>query len=118
MSFEEIGILISNRRATIAVSEWLENNGAVVTWQSMHGEYLKATASLSIWSGLFNATFHEWDDLEHEGDQNHDDAKNTGKFKAKKIYLASEYYVPTFLPPHLAAILNIVQVDSGASILF
>lgn len=116
MSFEEIGLLTSNRRATSAVSEWLEDNGAVVTWQSVHGEYLKATAALSIWSKLFNATFHEWDDLEQASDWGEIEEEETQSERpsAHKTphYLATEYYVPESLSSHLAAVLNIVQVNT------
>jgi hypothetical protein len=52
MTFDEVGALISNPVGTVSILEWLGQHPLVdVTWKSKRGEYVKASAPLSVWEG-------------------------------------------------------------------
>jgi subtilase family serine protease len=97
MTFDEVGRLISNPAAHSAVLDWLTAYPAVrVTWKSRRGEYIKASASLSVWEELFDTQFYEWEDT-HEG-------------QAGKHHLADHYGLPEHLQEHVTAVFGTVQV--------
>lgn len=74
LDFEAVGQLTSNPEGTQAIIEWLSNtysssgdlqiNKATVVWKSFHGEYIKATASISHWEKLLQTDFFEYHDLQ------------------------------------------------------
>jgi subtilase family serine protease len=97
MTFDEVGALISNPVGTVSILEWLGQYPLVdVTWKSKRGEYIKASAPLSVWEGLFATEYYEWQDT-HEG-------------QARKHHLADHYSLPEHLKQHVSAVFGTVQV--------
>jgi hypothetical protein len=76
LTFEEVGDLTSNRAATETILQWLKftfsnsdnsleaKETANIVWQSAHGEYIKATASIGHWEKLLQTEFFEYKDTQ------------------------------------------------------
>ena len=70
LSFDEVTKLVINTVATESVLSWLKNSYtldedgqkvfAKVTWQSLRGEYIKATAPIAHWNKVLHTEFYEF----------------------------------------------------------
>jgi hypothetical protein len=96
LSFDEVTALVSNAEGTLQVEEWLRQNDIPVTWKSLRGEYIKASAPIATWESLLQAEFHKFADVSSASDDNFIDR-------------ADEYTIPTILRGHINAIFNTVQ---------
>lgn len=106
MTFEEVGDFTSNLYGADMIKDWLKDSNATVTWESIHSDYIKATAPLHVWESLFDTTFYEWEDTGRKGI--HSSSSNRGK--PANLILAKEYTIPENMRLHLFAAFNTVQV--------
>jgi tripeptidyl-peptidase-1 len=97
LSHEEVGRMVSNEEATAAVEEWLVTNGIQLTWKSVYGEYLKATAPIGVWERLLKAEFFRFEDI------------SSRRPAAVTVHRADEYSIPAHLEEHVFTIFNTVQ---------
>lgn len=100
LTFEQLGDLTSNPTGASAVNNWLTSNGISASWESVHHDYIKASASVQVWEQLLDITFYNWQDSTLKGT----DAET------KQFVRGSEYSIPSELQGHLSAIFNTVQV--------
>ena len=118
MTFEEVGEFTSNPYGAGMIKEWLRNNNATITWESIHNDYIKATASIQIWEYLFDTIFYEWHDTGKSeyfgarGFQSFNNLKNLKRRESEKLILATEYTIPEIMRRHMGAAFNTVQVRS------
>ena len=107
MTFEEVGRFTSNAHGAEMIKAWLKSSNATVTWESVHSDYIKATAPLHIWESLFDTIFYEWEDNGRIGTQ-----FASSKRSYPNLILAQEYTIPKNMREHLAAAFNTVQVNT------
>jgi len=62
-TIEEVADLTANPEASDAVEKFLKDQGDKIQSYDMgpFGEYIRATAKISVWSELFNADFREFE---------------------------------------------------------
>ena len=100
LSFEELGDLTSNPAGASVLKDWLSSNGISATWESVHHDYIKATASVQQWEQLLDTSFYNWQDTALKGSD-----------AASKLFVRGvEYSIPATLQGHISAIFNTVQV--------
>jgi subtilase family serine protease len=97
LKHEEVGLMVSNAEATAAVEEWLATNSIQVTWKSVYGEYLKATAPIEVWERLLKTEFFRFEDI------------SSRRPAAVNVHRADEYSIPAHLEEHVFTIFNTVQ---------
>lgn len=97
MTHKEVGELVKNPEGTAAVEKWLESNNIDLTWKSVHGEYLKASAPIEVWEKLLDTQFYQFEDTS---------SKRTA---AVTLHRADEYSIPAQLQEHVFTIFNTVQ---------
>jgi hypothetical protein len=100
LNFDEVGELTSNINSSIAIKNWLTAHDVFVHWESIHHDYIKANATVSVWQHLLNTTFYLWEDQSLEG----------FKSNSKLFIRATEYFLPVFMIEHVSGIFNTVQV--------
>jgi hypothetical protein len=106
LSFSEIGLLTSNKFGAAKIKDWLVINNASITWESVHSDYIKATAKIEVWEYLFNTVFHEWNEnVEHM----RLNERREFYFKSFPLVLAEEYTIPASIRMHLSAAFNTIQ---------
>jgi hypothetical protein len=106
LTFSEIGSLTSNKFGAAKIKDWLVTNNASITWESVHSDYIKATANIEVWEYLFNTVFHEWNEnVEHMS------LNERREFHSKSppLVLAEEYTIPASIHMHLSAAFNTIQ---------
>lgn len=102
---EEVGELTSNPKASKAVEDFLKSHGDKIISYDMgpYGEYIKATAKVSVWSELLNANFRQFEIT-------YDYFENVVMEAPKKLVRALSYSLPTFLVDHVECVRNTVQI--------
>lgn len=102
LTFDEVGTLTTNPKATRSVLDWLSTiAGVTVTWKSIRSEYIKAEAPIAVWENVLGTTFYEW----------HDQSQTRGIHNGDKVvHRALDYSLPVHMVPHIAAVFNTVQV--------
>lgn len=117
MTFDEVGNFTSNPVGAGVIKDWLVLNNATVTWESLHNDYIKATAPVQIWEYLFSTEFHRWEDT---GRTQYTSSRAPNTFTEKEraehqstlIILAKEYTIPKSIRVHLETAFNTVQVNT------
>eukprot|EP01038_Epipyxis_sp_PR26KG_P008124 gene8124-11002_t len=104
LTFDQVGNMTSNPTSAKAILIWLNNIGAVITWQSAHQDYIKAVHNIADWEKHLNAQFYQWEDL----------SKN---YKRKQFYVhrSLEYSIPYHLKDHIFTVFNTVQTPPKLS---
>eukprot|EP01038_Epipyxis_sp_PR26KG_P010227 gene10227-13759_t len=100
LTFDEVGELTSNPIASNAVIEWLQQSSPSIdiTWKSIRQEYIKATAPISVWENLIQASFYYYHDVTRGTESN------------PTVFIRSEEYsIPDSMDVHLSTIFNTVQ---------
>jgi tripeptidyl-peptidase-1 len=93
LSFDEVGKLVSNADATIAVKSWLIENNVEIVDQTEFGEYIYARSTVGKFEQLFETTFHEF--------------KSTSNDEAKSpetVIRAMSYSLPEHLDAHIHSV--------------
>ena len=114
MTFEEVGDYTSNLHGAKTIRKWLSESNATVTWESLHSDYIKATAPIQIWERLFSTTFHEWEDKGRTEDTPEQSPSSASEETDKPplLILAKEYTIPAHMLPHVETVFNTVQVQN------
>lgn len=94
---EEIVDMTYNAEAIDAVTSYLYSTGATITSQTLGGEYITATASISIWEDIFRTEFYTFH-------QTHRDES------IEKLIRTEKYHLPRVLDEHVECVLNIIDV--------
>ena len=119
MTFEEVGDYTSNLHGAKAIRKWLSLSNATVTWESLHSDYIKATAPVRTWEHLFSTTFHEWEDKgrTEETSGRPSSTANEAADKPPSLILAKEYTIPAHMRPHVETVFNTVQVQRNTVVI-
>ena len=94
---EEVQQITTNSDSHHAVISYLLSKGAIVSHEATFGDYVKATAPISLWENIFNTKFSRFSQIRKDG--NFDE-----------LVRAHNYSVPLELDCHLESVLNTVQV--------
>ena len=94
---QEVADMTSNYEAREAVLSHLILSGAMIVAETLHGEYITANASISVWESMFNTQFFMF----HQSEDN----KLT-----KKVVRAESYSIPSSLQQHVAGVFNTIQM--------
>ena len=97
MTRQEIADMTSNYEARDVVVSHLIHSGAMIVAETLHGEYVTAKASISVWENMFNTQFF----MSHQFENN----KIT-----KKVTRAESYSIPSSLQRHVAGVFNTIQM--------
>lgn len=92
LSREEIGAFVSNPAASAAVTQWLVSHNVNIISTTLYGEYITASAPITVWQTILNTTFYRW-----RGEQE------------KEFNRAESYSIPHYLDPHISAIFQTTQ---------
>lgn len=94
---DEVGELTSSPESTIAVHDYLRRIGASIVYETPFGEYIRATAPVSIWETEFATEFYEFELKERPG---------------LVLHRAHSYSLPQQLSEHVLSVLNTVEFDA------
>ncbi len=95
--YDEVGDQVRDRGGFEAVRTWLSEAGANIIWHSPHLNYIRASASISVWEALLKTEFYEWESTTSE----------------RTAYTRAESYsIPQDLSKHIAAIFNTCQIPA------
>lgn len=94
---EEVQQTTTNPDSRDAVLSYLHNKGAIVSHKTTSGDYVKATAPISLWENIFNTKFSRFTQTRKNGELD-------------ELIRADNYSVPLELDCHLESVLNTVQV--------
>lgn len=97
MTKKDISAMTSNLEAHTAVERYLYSIGATVISDTLSSEYIRASASISVWEETFDTTFFEFHQTHLNGD--------TGIFVR-----AEKYSIPTVLDCHVESVFNTIQM--------
>ena len=110
MTFDELGDFTSNSYGATKIKNWLHQNNATVTWESLHHDYIKATAPILVWEYLFDTAFFEWEDMgraQYFSNRGYSLNRND---REHRLLLAREYTIPFSMRAHVFAAFNTIQV--------
>ena len=96
MTKEEVVKMTANPEGRDAVVSYLQLNGAILVSETLNGEYVTATAPVSVWERLFNTDFHIFHQTQTDG-------------RIKAIVRAEDYSIPVELGPHVMHVLNTID---------
>ena len=97
MTKEEVTNMTSNPEAHKAVTTYLHSIGAIVISNSLGSEYIRASASISVWEKTFDTLFFEFHQIQLNG--------NTEIFVR-----AEKYSIPMVLDSHVESVFNTIQM--------
>ena len=108
MTSEEIADLTSNPNSRNKIVEYLEMAGASVVGESLYGEYITASATVSIWEHMLNTQFHTYAVLPADREEMNYRIEDD---KSVKHYIRTDKYsVPTSLDEHVESVMNTIQL--------
>jgi len=97
----DIGLLISNKDSTNILIDYLNSYNVIIKHQSIHGEYIKAIANISIWEDIFSTKFHKYQSI-------------TDLHYKDTIHIRAETYtIPIELRNHVTAVFNIIDIPNN-----
>ena len=100
-SKSEVAEFTANKEGYKTVTEYLQSREEiVVNRQTLHGEYIFATAPVHVWEDIFATTFHAYQVSFWDSD---------GKPQEEQIIRTEEYSLPVELNGHVSTVLNTVQ---------
>lgn len=95
---QEIQDLTYNKKSHDTILEYLKDAGAFLVTKSIHGEYITARATVSLWEKLFNTEFYTFHHVRSKIEN------------PSVIVRAENYSVPSDLHEHVAAVFHTVQM--------
>ena len=108
MTSDEIADLTSNPHSRNEIVKYLEKAGATVVRETLYGEYITASAPISLWEHMLNTEFFSYAVLP--------EARNEVNYRIEddnsvKHYIRTDKYsVPTCLDEHVESIMNTIQL--------
>lgn len=97
MSMNEVIALTSNPESSKIITDYLELNGAVVTSQSLGGEYIVATAPINVWETMLNTEFFLFN-MTHKNNE------------VEELVRTERYWIPNELDAHVTGLFNTVDM--------
>merc|ERR1719353_1814253 len=112
-SRDQVAEITSNPEASAAVEEFLQGQGDSIVSYDMgpYGEYIRATAKVSVWSELLNAEFRVFQ-------VTYDEFENAMKEAPKRLIRALSYSLPMHLASHVEAVRNTVEILPRRSLIY
>ena len=97
MSVEQVSAMTMNSAARDAIVDYLNTNGAAVTYEILSGDLITAVAPVSVWEKILDTKFYTFHQLQPEGD-------------IQEIVGAETYSIPRVLDSHLTSVLNVIEM--------
>ena len=97
MSSEQVAAMTTNPVARNAIADHLNEIGATVTSETMNGDFISASAPVSVWAKVFNTEFFLFHLEQPSGE-------------VEEIVRAESYYVPKVLHKHVDCVLNTIEI--------
>lgn len=94
---DDVDRFTSNFVGRDAVVEYLKLKGASVISETLNGEYVTATAPISVWDYMFDTEFYVFHQTQVDG-------------KTRSIVRAESYSIPMELRTHVRHVLNTIQM--------
>jgi tripeptidyl-peptidase-1 len=92
---EQLGDMITNHEAVVAVERYLSREGAIVKGKTPNGEFIEAEASINSWERIFSTRFFEY---------HHKKTKNV------KVHRAHEFTLPMELRAHVESVFEVIDL--------
>ena len=99
MTKEEVVALTSNFEARDAVISHLAASSASFVTETLHGEYVTASAPISVWESMFNTKFFMFHQSVDSG-------------TIRKVVRAESYSIPIGLQHYVDGVLNTIQIPT------
>lgn len=97
LSKSEVVELTSNAKSRNILESYLAESGALVTSETLGGEYVTASAEISVWEKMFDTEFFTFHQTQHDG-------------KINRVVRAEKYSIPRDLEPHIESVFNTIQM--------
>lgn len=94
---ENVKMLTSNQESSDTVVEYLRQQGANITPQTLHGEYVTAKAPIAVWEKIFNTEFYMF----HQMD---------GGERINEVVRTERYWIPREIDLHVESVLKTIDV--------
>ena len=108
MTSEKIADLASNPNSRNKIVEYLKMAGASVVGESLYGEYITASASVSVWEHMLNTEFYTYAVL--PADREEVKYRIEDDESVKHYIRTDRYSVPTSLDEHVESVTNTIQL--------
>lgn len=103
---EELAAFTANPIGTTTVKEFLTKGGAIITFESKHGEYITAQASVRFWENMFHTKFFRF----ARSFSTIKDVHTSKKAAAMSVLRAKKYSLPRHLMEHVATVFDLVHL--------
>ena len=97
LSGEQVGAMTMNPEAREAVVTYLSLNGATITAETLHSEFITATAPVSVWNKVLDTEFMTFHQRQVDGD-------------VEEIVRAEKYSIPKELDEHVDCVMNTIEM--------
>jgi tripeptidyl-peptidase I len=97
LSKSEIDEMTSNVASRNILESYLARIGALVTSETLGGEYVTASAAISVWEKMFDTEFFTFHQTQQDG-------------RINRIVRAEKYSIPRELEPHVESVFNTIQI--------
>jgi subtilase family serine protease len=112
LTHEEVSDMTANDAAVRNVKNWLLFNNATVTWESLRGNYIRASAPIQIWERLFDTKFRIWRDIaaaEYKRRKLLSQENNEHSVTDVTVIRAETYTIPAAIQDYIMAVFNVVD---------
>ena len=90
-----------------AIAEYLLSAGAVIVSETLYGEYITASAPVSVWEEMFDTEFHAYSVL--PSDRTHTYRREDDE-SVRSYIRTHEYSLPVALIGHVHSVMNTIQM--------
>ena len=97
LSGEQVGAITMNPEARDAVVTYLSAHGATIVSETLHSEFISATAPVSVWNKMLDTVFMTFHQRQIDGD-------------IEEIVRAEKYSVPKELDEHVDCVMNTIEM--------
>jgi subtilase family serine protease len=97
MSSEQVAAMTMNPVARDAIADHLNEIGATITSETLNGDFISASAPVSVWGKVFNTKFYLFHLEQPSGE-------------VEEIVRAESYYVPKVLHKHVDSVFNTIDI--------
>ena len=96
---EEVTMLTSNPESRDIVMKYLHSIGAVKISETLHGDYIVASARIEVWEEMFDTEFYIFHQI-------HEDKV------VDEVIRAEKYWIPKELDSHVESVLKAIDIHS------
>ena len=112
MTRQEISDLTTIPNAQSEVTAYLEASGASIMSETLNGEYITASAPVSVWEEMFDTEFHTYTVLPSDRT---DSYRREDDDSVRSYFRSDKYSVPTVIAAHVMSVLNTIQMPVMSS---